>query len=93
MTGEKKYLEFADWLLSEAFCLYDDRDRFKPYEKHHSTALDTGRLAAQLGVKNLIIYHTEDKTLSTRKEKYTFEAAKAFKGCIYVPYDLEVIPF
>ncbi len=90
---DRAYVEGADWLLSEAFCLYDDRDRFKPYEKHHSTALDTGRLAAELGVKNLIIYHTEDKTLTTRKEKYTLEAAKAFKGCIYVPYDLEVIPF
>ena len=27
----------SSWLLHEAFCLYKDRDRFKPYEKHHST--------------------------------------------------------
>lgn len=57
----------ADWLLCEAFCLYDDRERFKPYEKHHSTALDAGRLASKLNVKNLLLYHTEDKTLATRK--------------------------
>ena len=90
---DRQYVEGADWLLSEAFCLYDDRERFKPYEKHHSTALDTGRLASQLGVKNLIVYHTEDKTLNTRKEKYSREAALEFNGNIYVPDDLEVIIF
>jgi ribonuclease BN (tRNA processing enzyme) len=85
------YVEGADWLLCEAFCLYEDRERFKPYEKHHSTALDAGRLAAQLGVKNLLLYHTEDKTLATRKERYTAEAASQFSGKVYVPEDLEEI--
>lgn len=85
------YVEGADWLLCEAFCLYEDRERFKPYEKHHSTALDAGRLAAQLGVKNLLLYHTEDKTLATRQERYTAEAASQFSGKVYVPEDLEEI--
>ena len=85
------YVEGADWLLCEAFCLYEDRERFKPYEKHHSTALDAGRLAAQLGVKNLLLYHTEDKTLATRKERYAAEAASQFSGKVYVPDDLEEI--
>ena len=35
------------------------RDTFKPYEKCHSTALDAGKLAEELVVKNLILYHTE----------------------------------
>lgn len=87
----RSYVEHADWLLCEAFCLYADREEFKPYEKHHSTALDAGRLAARLGVKNLLLYHTEDKTLSVRKEKYTQEAAQEFKGNVYVPDDLEKI--
>lgn len=81
----------ADWLLCEAFCLYGDRERFKPYEKHHSTALDAGRLAAELAVKNLLLYHTEDKTLDTRRERYTAEAAQEFAGRIEVPADGEVI--
>ena len=67
------------------------RDTFKPYEKCHSTALDAGKLAEELGVKNLILYHTEEKTLANRKENYTREAAKNFKGRIFVPDDLEVI--
>lgn len=87
----RHYVEEADWLLCEAFCLYEDRERFKPYEKHHSTALDAGRLATQLGVKKLLLYHTEDKTLATRKERYTTEAASQFSGKVYVPDDLEEI--
>ena len=87
----RSYIEGADWMMCEAFCLYADRDTFKPYEKCHSTALDAGKLAAELGVKNLILYHTEEKTLASRKEKYSLEAAEFFKGRIVVPDDLEVI--
>ena len=87
----RRYIVGADWMMYEAFCLYADRDTFKPYEKCHSTALDAGKLAEELGVKNLILYHTEEKTLATRKENYTREAAENFKGRIFVPDDLEVI--
>ena len=87
----RRYIEGADWMMCEAFCLYADRDTFKPYEKCHSTALDAGKLAEELGVKNLILYHTEEKTLANRKENYTREAAENFKGRIFVPDDLEVI--
>ncbi len=86
-------MEGADWLLCEAFCLYKDRDIFKPYEKHHSTALDAGKLAEELKVKNLLLYHTEDKTLNTRKARYTEEAAQGFSGVVHVPDDLEIIDF
>lgn len=87
----RRYIEGADWMMCEAFCLYADRDTFKPYEKCHSTALDAGKLAEELGVKNLILYHTEEKTLDNRKDNYTREAAENFKGRIFVPNDLEVI--
>lgn len=87
----RSFVEHADWMMCEAFCLYADRDTFKPYEKCHSTALDAGKLAAELDIKNLILYHTEEKTLTTRRETYTKEAAENFKGKIFVPDDLEVI--
>lgn len=87
----RRYIVGADWMMCEAFCLYADRDTFKPYEKCHSTALDAGKLAEELGVTNLILYHTEEKTLANRKENYTREAAENFKGRIFVPDDLEVI--
>ena len=85
------YVHQVDWLLCEAFCLYKDKDIFHPYEKHHSTALDAARLAQSLNVKNLLLYHTEDKNLETRKQSYTNEAKTAFNGNVFVPNDLEVI--
>ena len=87
----RQYAGCANWLMSEAFCLYEDRDRFLPYEKHHSTVLDAARLAEELRVKNLILYHTEDRTLDTRRERYTMEAKTAFSGHVFVPDDLERI--
>lgn len=87
----RQYAEGADWLLSEAFCLYSQREHFKPYEKYHSTALDAGALAESLHAKNLLLYHTEDETLATRRTAYAAEAATRFSGNIIVPDDLERI--
>lgn len=86
------YARGCDYLMSEAFCLSADAERYNPYEKHHSTAKDAAILAKELGVKNLILYHTEDDHMETRKKLYTKEAAGYFDGKIYVPEDLEVIP-
>lgn len=88
---EKKYAENSDWLLHEAFCLYEQRETFHPYEKHHSTVKDAAELAESLHVKNLLLYHTEDKNILRRKELYTKEAETYFKGKVYVPEDLETI--
>ena len=87
----ERYAKDADWLMSEAYCLYEEREIFQPYEKHHSTALDAGKLAAGLNVKNLLLYHTEDKNLEKRKVSYVKEAKEHYKGNVIVPDDLEVI--
>lgn len=81
----------AKWLLHEAFCLYADRERFRPYEKNHTTVKDAAQLAERLGVANLLLYHTEDSDIPHRKERYTAEAAAFYHGNIFVPEDLEVI--
>ena len=81
----------ADWMMCEAFCRHADRDLFKPYEKHHSTALDAAQLADSLKISNLILYHTEDKTLAQRKATYTTEANSVFQGAVYVTNNLAVI--
>ena len=87
----RHYVEGTDWLLCEAFCLNAHADRFKPYEKHHSTALDAARLANELGVAHLVLWHTEDRHLAQRKALYTAEAREAYGGDVYVPDDLDVI--
>ena len=87
----ENYVKNADWLLSEAFCLKSEKEVFHPYEKNHSIAYDAGQIAEKLGVKNLLLYHTEDSDLENRAVKYTKEVMQCFHGKIFVPDDLEVI--
>jgi len=87
----KYHCENVDYLFHEAFCLYSQRDIFKPYEKHHATAKDACKNAKDLNVKNVILYHTEDKNLKNRKELYINEGTTEFDGNIYMPDDLDVI--
>ena len=85
------YAENAKWLLHEAFCLYSERDIHKPYEKHHSTVKDACELAENLGVQNLVLYHTEDDTIADRKNLYTREGKAYYHGNLFVPDDLEIM--
>ena len=77
-------------MLHEAFCLYSETDIFKPYEKNHSTVKDACELATSLNVKNLVLYHTEDKNIKERKVLYKNEGTRYYNGNLFVPDDLEV---
>ena len=85
------YVRGCDWLMHEAFCLHSEAEIFDPYEKHHSTVKDACQTAQKLGVRNLILYHTEDSDLAHRKERYTAEGRLYYSGNIFVPDDLETI--
>lgn len=85
----QEYVHNSDWLMHEAFCLYEQADIFHPYEKHHSTVKEASELAQQEQVKHLLLYHTEDKNIKERKALYTKEAKTYFTGEVYVPEDLE----
>lgn len=87
----ENYAKNSDWLLHEAFCMYSEADLFKPYEKHHSTVKDACESANRLNIKNLLLYHTEDKNIKNRKKLYLKEANKYFCGGIFIPDDLESI--
>jgi Metal-dependent hydrolases of the beta-lactamase superfamily III len=87
----RKYVENSEWLLCEAFCLYCDREIYKPYDKHHSTVKDACELAAQLNIKNLVLWHTEDQNIAHRRHLYTSEGQKYYNGNLHVPDDLDVI--
>lgn len=86
---EYPYAEEADWLLHEAFCLYSEREKFRPHEKFHATVREACETAERLHVKNLLLYHTEDQNYDRRKELYLAEGEPVFSGNLYVPYDLE----
>ena len=81
----------ADYVTHEAFCLDEEENIFHAYEKHHSTAKSASSAMNDLGVKNLILYHTEDSHNDNRKELYTKEAQENFNGKVIVPNDLESI--
>lgn len=86
-----RYADKTNYLMHEAFCLYSQKEIFKPYEKHHSTVKDACENASKLKVQNLILMHTEDKNMKDRKKIYTEEGRQYYKGNIIVPEDLEII--
>lgn len=89
--SEKEFVKGCAWLLHEAFCLYGQADVFQPYEKHHSTVREACQTAQEMGVKNLLLYHTEDKSIKNRKQWYTEEGRQFYQGNLYVPDDLDVL--
>lgn len=86
-----KYVEKSDYLMHEAFCLYEERAVFKPHEKHHSTVKEACEMAEKMKIKNLILYHTEDTHIHERKIRYLSEGARYFSGNLFVPDDRETI--
>ncbi len=64
---------------------------FDPYEKHHSTVKDACELGERLGIRNLLIYHTEDRNLPQRKAMYLREGSQYYHGALWIPDDLETI--
>lgn len=86
---ERSYVLGSDWLMHEAFCLYGETEKFKPYEKHHSTVREACMLGRELGVPNLILYHTEETHGKRRKELYEKEGREYYSGNLFVPEDLD----
>lgn len=86
-----QYIKDFDYVMHEAFCLDSEENIFHAYEKNHSTTKSVSLVMNELGIKNLILYHTEESHKEKRKELYTKEAQAYFNGNIIVPNDLEVI--
>lgn len=80
-----------DWLLHEAFCLETESEKYKPREKNHDTVKTASIKAENLGVKNLVLWHSQENLGANRKQKYTEEAKENYNGNIFVPDDLDVI--
>lgn len=76
MLGDEPYREHlskfcanADTLIHDAYCLEEHCDRFYPEDMNHSTAKEAAQHAEVLGVKKLVLLHSEEKaTLGRRKE-------------------------
>ena len=83
----------SDVLIHNAFCLDREESQFKAHEKNHSTVKDAVETGQRIGAKSMVLFHMEDKTLPTRKERYLKEARQYFKGKIVVPVDLDAFEF
>ena len=80
-----------DWILHEAMCLEEDKERVKPHEKNHSTVKDVAVVMNNLNIKNLLLWHCIDNNIEMRKALFTKEAKEYFSGNVYVPNDLDEI--
>lgn len=91
---KKEFYDYAtglEYLIHEAFCLYSEREKFRPYEKHHSTVKDVCSMAEDLNVKNLLLTHTEDSHIQDRKKLYLNEGKIFYSGNLMIPDDGESI--
>ena len=84
-------IENADYVMHEAFCLDEEADIFKPYEKHHSTVKSACEKMNMLNIKNLILYHTEESHITDRKKLYLNEGKKYFNNNLIIPDEMEEI--
>ena len=81
----------ADLLIHDA--TFDDRDRERAEEVHHSTAGEAGAAAEALGVKTLALVHISPRYTSTLA--HIEDAKRHFSGEVIAPPDLTMleIPF
>lgn len=86
-------IQGCDTLICGAFCRYEDKDTYKPYEKHHHTVRDVAILAEKAKVKNLVLVHSEDDNLEKRQGLYKTEASKYYSGNVFIPVDGERLVF
>lgn len=84
-------IENIDWILHEAMCLEEDKDKVKPHKINHSTVKEVAVVMNKLNIKNLLLWHCRDNNIEMRKKLFTKEAKEYFLGNVYVPEDLDEI--
>lgn len=83
-------LKEADYVMHEAFCLDSEENIPNVVKEHHATVKSVCQTMEPFGIKNLIIYHTEDSH-DNKKELYTKEASMYFSRNVIIPNDLDEI--
>lgn len=80
----------ADLLIIESTFL--DEDARLAQEYGHLTAAQAGRVAAESGVRRLVLTHVSERYGDAYQKRFTDEAAQAFTGDIVLARDLDRIP-
>lgn len=89
--GAYAVAEGADLLVAESTFL--DADRELASEYRHLTSRQAGQLAAESGVRELVLTHFSQRYRYDDAERFRDEAATTFDGEIHLAKDLDVIPF
>ena len=87
----EQYAKGVDYLMHEALCLEVEEEKYHPHKISHSTVKDAADWGVALAVPKLILHHTEDRAMETRKARYTAEAKQYYNGTVFVPDDLETV--
>lgn len=86
----EKYLQDCEWIFADAYMAGEEAEQYNPIKRHHhSTVKFVSEMAERLNVKNIILSHSTDKDIGNRKQIFTADAKKYYKGNVFVPYDLE----
>ncbi|GAA0602801.1 ribonuclease Z [Kutzneria viridogrisea] len=80
----------ADLLVAESTYLDADRDMAQRFA--HLTARQAGQLAAESGVRELVLTHFSQRYPVEESERFREEAAAVFDGPVHVAQDLTRIP-
>jgi ribonuclease Z len=86
--GVLELAEGADLLVIESTFLHEDRDLAHRYG--HLTARQAGRVAAQCGVRTLVLSHFSQRYADPAR--FRAEAADVFAGDVVVAADLDRVP-
>lgn len=90
--GDEKYSEINKRYIANCdYAFMDARDIINSNGSSHSTVKDSAIIAQKYNIKNLILSHSNDNDLKNRRDIFRNEAAKYYKGNIYVPNDLDKI--
>jgi ribonuclease Z len=90
-AGAYQVARGADLLVAESTFRDADRDLAQRYR--HLTARQAGRLAAESGVRELVLTHFSQRYPYDEAERFRDEAATVFPGPIHLAHDLDVVPF
>lgn len=85
------FVRNSDYLLHESYCLETEANIYEPRKRNHDTVKSVGLKAQNLGIKNLVIWHTLENLGRDRKNRYMKEAKENFSRNVFVPNDLEII--
>lgn len=81
----------ADLLVAES--TFQDDDEALAHEYAHLTARQAGRIAAESGVRELVLTHFSQRYRYEDAERFREQAAAVFDGTIHLADDLMRIPF